>query len=111
MQSFSHFTCAFVYIILLLSKLSSNRPLLDNGSITLSDNGREWLRINLTILGRLSLDPGLLVPRLHLRVCRCSRVSHLRLERLCSSAVFLWVAYVRLQTYLGVHIRMARGLF
>jgi hypothetical protein len=82
--------------------------------LTEQENGRihwEYFPTNSTILGSSSLDPGLLVPRLFPHVCRSPRVSHHRLEPLYSSAVYLWAACVRLQTYLRVPIRMARELF
>jgi hypothetical protein len=37
----------------------------------------------------------------------CPIVSHYRLERLYSSALFLWVVYIRLRAYLQVLIRIA----
>lgn len=61
-------------------------------------------------LGRSSLDPRLLVPRFHLHVCRCPRVSHCRLECLCSSAVFLGIACLRLRTYLQVLVGIIHEL-
>jgi hypothetical protein len=68
---------------------------------------REWFPTNLTILGCSGLSPGLLVPRLHRHVCRCLRLSYYRLERLRSSAVFLWVDCVWLRTYLQVLVGIA----
>lgn len=75
--------------------------------LTEQDNGRihwEWFPTNSTILGRSSLDPGLLVPRLHPHDYRCPMVSYYRLERLCSSALFLWIDCIRLRTYLQVRV-------
>jgi hypothetical protein len=81
--------------------------------LTERQNGRihwEYFPTNSNILGRSSLDPGLLVPRLHPHVCRSPRVSHHWLKRLRSSAVFLWVDCVRLRTYLQVLVGIAWDL-
>jgi hypothetical protein len=78
-----------------------------------TDNSRiywECFSTNSTILGYLSLDPGLLVSRLRPYIYCCLMVSQDRLESLYSSTLLLWVICIHLQTYLYILIGTTRDL-